>query len=74
MGAKTSHSLVLEPVTRAGSTKSVYHVTFLGNNDPLRNPQCAVREVSACSGLADINAPHGRGCAPIQPSTARLGR
>ena len=29
-------------------------------------------EVSACSVLTDINVP--RGCAPIQPSTARLGR
>ena len=29
-------------------------------------------EASACSVLTDINVP--RGCAPIQPSTARLGR
>ena len=29
-------------------------------------------EVSACSVLTDINVP--RGCAPIHPSTARLGR
>ena len=29
-------------------------------------------EVSACSVLTDINVP--RGCAPIQPSTARLSR
>ena len=29
-------------------------------------------EVSACSVLTDINVP--RGCAPIQPSTARLDR
>ena len=28
-------------------------------------------EVSACSGLTDINAP--RGCAPNQPNTAQLG-
>ena len=32
----------------------------------------SVCEVSACSVLTDINVP--RGCAPIQPSTARLAR
>ena len=46
-------------------------VPIIGNKDLLRNPQCAACEVSACSDLLDVNAPHG--CAPIQPNTARLG-
>ena len=36
-----------------------------------RNAQYSACEVSACSVLTDTNVP--RGCAPIQPSTARLG-
>ena len=54
-----------------GNTFRPSSVPILGNNDLLRNPQCAACEVSACSVLTNINAP--RGCAPIQPSTARLG-
>ena len=54
-----------------GNTFRPSGVPILSNQDLL--PQPAMRsacEVSACSVLTDINVP--RGCAPIQPSTARL--
>ena len=51
-------------------------VAILGNKDLLRNPQCAVRARSRHAvfwqtSTQTDNAP--RGCAPIQPSTVRLG-
>ena len=56
---------------RGSTNPSTMLLFYRQQRSPSQPAMCSACEVSGCSVLTNINAP--RGCAPIQPSTARLG-